>query len=234
MNKTFLETEQQNNLGRYEIKMVYDGNQSGYVKSLIQGHSLMFREAYPPRQVNNIYFDTTDFQLQDAHIQGSFQRFKIRLRWYNPTWVINDGVLELKLKTGRLGRKEVFPIPVELDLQKQSWIKVLSLIDSSLDNELLNVFKSTIPVLINSYQREYYQSADRLLRITLDKNLQSLDQRFGPSPNLSYIMPTRNNIILEVKADGTYHKEVANALEEFPTYCSAYSKYIQGTATMSY
>lgn len=133
-----------------------------------------------------------------------------------------------------LGQKQIYLIPYELNLKKQSWNQIDNIIYSSLDSDLQNIYKSSYPILINNYTREYYQSANRTIRITLDRDIKTLDQRFGPFPNLSRFMPTRNIAILEIKADGCYHEEVAEVLSEFPAYCSAYSKYIQGLENMSF
>ena len=232
MTRAFWETESPQASGRYEIKMVFNGLEAGFVKSLVLGHSLIFKPAYPTRQVNNIYFDSVDFQLQDAHTQGSYQRFKIRLRWYHATWLVSPGFLEIKSKTGKLGQKLTRTIPQELDLTTQSWREIQASIENELEPKLQNLIRSTVPSLINYYQRDYYQSADGLIRITLDTSHHAFDQRFGPRPNLTRELPIRNETILEIKADSSRHEEIASLLDEFPNYCSAYSKYIQGTETM--
>jgi hypothetical protein len=232
MTRASLETDPSAGPGRYELKLVFDGLSSGAVRSLIRGHSYLFKEVYPPRQVNNIYFDSADLKLRDIHIQGAFQRYKIRLRWYHDIWSFAGSQLEIKSKTGPLGLKVSFPISQEIDLGNHSWSEILNMIKSGLDPEGQNLIGGTHPVLINRYQREYYQSADRLIRITLDTKLQALDQTFGTRPNLSFYLPMRNLCILEIKADGRYHLEVARVLEEFPQYSSAMSKYINGTETI--
>lgn len=233
MPRAFSATERLSGPGRYELKMVYDGLQSSLVRSLILGHSQLFQTAYPARQVNNIYFDSPDLQLQNDHIQGSPERFKLRLRWYHSTWNIRGGSLEVKHKKGRLGWKKISPIDLDIALEHLGWPEIMGRISASLDRGLEILFKSTGPVLINSYQREYYHSADRQIRLTLDRDVRVLDQRFGIRPNLTRYSPSRNLSILEIKADSESHQQIADILEEFPQYCSAYSKYLQGTESLS-
>ncbi len=234
MTREFLEINSQKDASRYELKMVFNGLQNSFVRSLILGHTQLFREVYPPRMVNNIYFDSEDFQLRDAHIQGVYERIKIRYRWYHKVWKTSDGKLEIKSKSGNLGIKTTFSVPGEIDLAKHPWKEVQHIISSELNHVIQNQFLMTRPVLINAYLREYFESADRLIRITLDTRLEALDQTFGSYPNLTTQLPIRNVCILELKSDLSRHQYIAAVLEEFPQYCSAYSKYIHSTETILY
>jgi len=222
----------QTSFSRYEIKMVFNGLQTDLVRSLVIGHSQLFKKAFPSRQVNNIYFDTEDFQLRDAHIQGNNSRFKIRHRWYHDTWKFFDSQLEIKSKSGNLGTKVVFPIPLKIDLTSTSWNGLLTKIRPFINQEYQHIFLNTRPVLINYYQREYFESADQLIRITLDSRINSISQVFNGRPDLLRKKPYRNTCIMEIKADSAYHQEIASVLAEFPQYCTAYSKYIHGTETL--
>jgi len=217
---------------RYEIKMVFSGLQSDIVHNLIRSHSKLFKKTYPSRQVNNIYFDTEDFKFKIDHIQGAHHRIKIRQRWYHDTWILSKSQIEVKTKTGHLGSKFIFPISSEVDLTKINWNEFQKEIwlDPSLDDQLQLI--NTRPTIINKYQRDYFESADQLIRITLDTNLITFNQLFGARPNLSRSSPMRNVCVLEIKSDSVHHLEIASVLEEFPQYCTAYSKYINGTETI--
>ncbi len=232
MTKVSSGTDLQTSSSRYEIKMVFNGLQTGLVRSLIIGHSQLFKKAYPCRQINNIYFDTEDFQLKDAHIQGNNNRIKIRQRWYHDTWKFSNSQFEIKTKSGNLGSKTVFPIPLEIDLTHISWNDLRTLIRPYINQENQHLLMNTNPVLINNYQREYFKSADQLIRITLDTRVNSLSQVFNGRPNLKRNRPYRNACIMEIKANSAYHQEIASVLAEFPQYCSAYSKYLHGTETL--
>jgi len=212
--------------------MVFNGLQIGLVRSLIIGHSQLFKKAYPSRQVNNIYFDTEDFQLKDAHIQGANSRIKIRQRWYHDTWKFSDSQFEIKSKSGNLGSKTVFLIPIEIDLSIISWNDLRDLIRPYINQEKQHLLINTSPVLINNFQREYFESADQLIRITLDTRMNSLSQVFNIRPNLQRKKPLRNVCVMEIKADSAYYQEISSVLAEFPQYCMAYSKYIHSTETL--
>jgi hypothetical protein len=232
MNSVSSGIDLDNSPSRYEIKMVFSGLQSDLLRSLIWGHSLLFKKTYPSRQVNNIYFDTEDFQLKNDHIQGAQRRIKIRQRWYHDTWKLSNSQLEIKSKSGNLGSKKVLPISSEIDLTNITWNEFRKVVLRNPNHNVQLQFINTRPVLINRYQREYFESADQIIRITLDTGLISLNQVFGDCPNLDRTMPMRNVCVLEIKADSSHHLEIASALEEFPQYCTAYSKYIHGIETI--
>ena len=228
MNKVFSEIDPGNENKRYEIKLVYDGLQIDEVASWIQAHPFLFRREHPTRQINNIYFDTTDLVLRHDHMQGVHSRFKLRYRWYQSTWVAKNGQLELKQKIGNLGKKEVFFIKNTLDLTVLTWNQIRERIRSELEPEWKALFDSTRPVMINNYMREYYIDALGKIRITLDTRQKTYHQGFRPKPNLNLDMPLRNTMVLEVKAHPSHYKEIADVLAEFPLYSSAHSKYLEG------
>ena len=213
---------------RYEIKLVFSELDRGLVRSAILGHSSLFRKAFPDRQVNNIYFDTIDHQLRNDHIQGSLNRSKIRFRWYHSTWEIRQGQLEIKSKHANLGKKINYPIQASVNLEENGWRDIQRLISDHLPKEVKAGFEQTRPILVNHYQREYYEDAERKIRITLDYGLRSYDQAFSIDPNLRTLSPMQNVGVLELKAAAENYRQVSRVLDEFPQYAQAYSKYLQG------
>ena len=232
MNKVFSEIDQSSERKRYEIKLVYDGLNLDEVASWIHSHPFLFKREYPPRQVNNIYFDTAEMNLRYDHLQGIFSRFKLRFRWYHDTWLIKNGILELKQKSGRLGHKVSFQINNGINLSELTWRQIQDRIRSELTPQWNNLFAFTHPVLINRYLREYFIDAEGLIRITLDARQRAYYQGFRHKPNLSVQTPMRNTVVLEVKARKSYHQQVADVLAGFPLYSSAHSKYLEGTENL--
>ena len=67
---------------RCEIKFVVPEQELPTVMAHVRSHSAGFREAFPPRRVNSIYFDTYGWSNVDDHLAGVAERCKLRLRWY--------------------------------------------------------------------------------------------------------------------------------------------------------
>ena len=96
---------------RYERKFSISALNRHEVEAIIKLHPRMFSEIYHERFVNNVYFDTFDMKSYFESADGLRNRVKVRIRWYgNVFGVIEEPVLEFKIKAGLLGRKERFPL----------------------------------------------------------------------------------------------------------------------------
>ena len=97
---------------RYERKAFITGLSLHEVKAIVQSHDAFFREIHRERRINNVYFETLDFQSFAQSVDGAEDRTKIRLRWYGDMLGrITDPFLEFKIKASALGRKERFAVP---------------------------------------------------------------------------------------------------------------------------
>ena len=213
---------------RYEQKMVFDALRLDEVRSWVYTHPVVFRVAFPPRRVNNIYFDTLNRQLMVDHIQGVAARDKARFRWYGETWQAENGQIEVKKKIGRLGYKRIQPVPGQIDLDRFSWREIVGLLKRQSDKDFAALFDSFFPSLINHYQREYYVSMDGKIRVTLDYGMAAFEQSFGFAPNIRFPQPQRNDVVIEMKAAKEHHRQIADALAAFPLRCLQNSKYLNG------
>ncbi len=213
---------------RYEIKMVFDALRLDEVRSWVYAHSSAFGVAYPPRQVNNIYFDTIERELMMNHIDGIADRAKVRFRWYGESWVTEGGQIEQKIKRSQLGYKKIQLLSETIDISESSWDEVLEFLYRDSNKEIEFLLKNMMPVLINKYMREYYVSMDGEIRVTLDYDMRAFGQGFGFSPNTDFEQAVRNNVVIEMKSAKKNHKKMADALAEFPLYCTQNSKYLDG------
>ena len=212
---------------RYERKFIADGFALPEVLALVRRHGAVFREAFPPRIVNNLYLDSPDLRDYRDHINGVARRSKTRVRWYG---VGNDAtaspVLERKLKYGLVSAKVSYPLPTMKAAVAGSALPELfdcadlpPLTRSSLRHQL--------PCLFNRYRRHYFQTADARFRVTVDSNLQFADasRNHGSQP---YFGPPAPTLVLELKfglADADAASMVTNAL---PFRLSRCSKYVLG------
>ena len=213
------------NGNRYEIKMVYDGLRIYEVRQWIRNHSAAFRKAYPTRLVNNVYFDTEELGSFNDHISGSGSRQKMRFRWYHNTSLQVNGQLEIKRKDAMVGSKIVEKIR-GIDLEHDSWKVIRQKMLAQTSDEINLLVKSTFPISINTYQRDYFVSADGVTRVTLDYKMKAWDQRVYQFPNMRNCMPQSNQMVIEFKRDMFGHEDFADILSEFPLRVTNYSKYV--------
>lgn len=213
---------------RYELKMLLADVDVAAARGWIRAHPLLFRQSFVPRRVNNIYFDTQDYDWMRDHIDGAPRRAKLRLRWYGEGWAFTASQLELKVKESYLGRKESMPISAAIDLAHMPWSQITGLIAAGCDDLFRARLAGTQPVLINTYRREYYVSADGAIRATLDLDLWACSQAFGQSPRLDSPQPQRDLAIIELKARAGEYERLSEALTSFPARTIHFSKFLSG------
>ena len=214
---------------RYEIKMTTAALHLPEVQSWVRLHQAAFFERYPPRRVSSLYFDTLEGECLDANLIGAHERRKLRLRWYGADFSAVQGILELKCKQGCLGWKDIFPLPDTLDLTRISW----ETLEQTLREQVTGPFAVwpayfSRPMLLTRYWREYYESMDLQVRITIDSELQVYEQFMHLTPNLTAPAPLADVLVVEVKADGDLHRRVSDILSSFPMQVSRNSKYVNG------
>jgi hypothetical protein len=219
---------------RYELKIPMEDVPLFHIRRWINLHPMAFREAFPIRQVNNIYFDTPDLVSFQDHLDGVHSRRKFRLRWYGSKVKFSQSQMEIKKKHGDLGEKEIFFIDELFDLNRQSWDEVQENLKAVLSPLLIEMISVCRPVLINHYTREYFESWDGAIRISLDYDHNTYDQRFSGFPNLCYGEPHHNVPLIEIKAGMHNYESVVRALTSLPRRAEPFSKYIDGMlSTMS-
>jgi hypothetical protein len=214
---------------RYEVKMTCEEVYLAQVRSVIMLHPAGFSEAYPPRQVNNIYLDTPGLDCLNDHIDGAAERSKLRFRWYGPDYRAVHGVLELKHKAGRLGWKEYGPISATFDLTTSDWEAWIdTLRDRARGPAAHWLAWCDRPTLLNRYIREYYESADGAIRITLDYEQAAFEQLMWSRPNLHLLAPNPSCTVVEIKASAEQYKRVSDVASCLPLQVEHNSKYVGG------
>jgi len=213
---------------RYELKFPFENLSRFEMESWVRLHSWGFRVAYPPRQVNNIYFDSLSMDTFNDHIEGVPLRRKLRYRWYGRDLAQARGQLEVKNKSERAGWKLIQPVDEILHLDQMSWGEIMKVLRSHADGIFRELLEVSGPVLINHYQREYYVSGDGRVRLTLDYDLCSYRQWVDFFPNLSFKLPELDSVLIEIKSDVIHGREVSDVIAEFPLRAWRYSKYVDG------
>lgn len=203
---------------RYERKYQIDSHDYYRVYDLIMANPTGFQRSYADRKVNSIYYDDINYSSYNDNLVGVANRVKYRVRWYGDVLdQINNPILEKKIKTGLLGTKEYLQIE---DFNLQSNAPDI--------NERNLITNALTPTVVVRYDRTYFESFNKRIRATIDRNLEygviSNGKLFG-----SFYADPR--IILEVKYDQENEDEAQDCLQFISYRLSKNSKYI---AAMSY
>ena len=213
---------------RYEIKYLADERQFNLVLSWMHESRAIFRTAFPPRQVNNIYYDDHAMSAALDNTAGISKRAKVRLRWYGKTGIPGTPVLELKIRKAQLGRKEHFRVP-DLDPEKQSLADISRILQEKSPRKFADrVDGFRYPTLKNSYLRQYYAAASGDFRLTIDRQLRFYGLGSASRGASMASVPEFPRAVIELKCDETQRRNLSELLREFPLRPSRNSKYLAG------
>ena len=218
-----MEEKQSDKNLRFERKYWLDTNKSSIFKNILK--SKQFNEIYKKRRVMSLYFDTLNFKFFRENIEGVGNRIKPRLRWYqgiqeNKPDEINAR-LEIKKKIGFVGNKLNFKI----GKYKNIYELIKSINQFDFQEKISNIVNIQVfPILITSYDREYYLSKDKLFRSTIDTNL-----KVSSVKNISHKIPMFKDI-MELKYDLINDNNFRNKFisSDFKLRHQKFSKYVVG------
>jgi hypothetical protein len=115
---------------------------------------------------------------------------------------------------------------ISFDIGDFSFLDINSLI-SKVNNFCPESFGLLRPSLYNSYLREYWETADKLFRLTLDDNLQFAP--LIPQPFVGRQVLNENNVsILELKYEEELDKQADRITQKIPYRRTKNSKYVSG------
>ena len=212
---------------RYERKFIVKGVHTSEIENLIYSNPYKFSEIYKKRSINNIYFDTIELKNFYDNINGSMDRTKVRIRWYNNLFgLIEKPKLEFKIKKGLSGTKKIYSIMPFENESSLSSSKIISVVCSS---DLINEVKQKVfflePKIINKYDRKYFRSFDKKYRITLDTNQKYCDFRGNKILN-KYENTCDLSTIVELKYDIKDEENAHVITNAFPFRITKSSKYV--------
>jgi SPX domain protein involved in polyphosphate accumulation len=229
MERTPLAAQYAEPESRYERKFVAEQTPAASVEMIVRLHPAGFRTHHPERIVNNIYLDSHELMCFRTHVNGTPERFKLRIRWYGPEYGrIEKPVLEVKRKLGAVGMKDHYPLRPFEHAPTFSLEAVRSEIVAQVANSDIAAFLSSAePALFNRYRRRYFLSGDQRFRLTVDAALSF--KAIGPRvPGAAQRDARTDAVILELKSSVAADSDGQRIARHLPFRLGKYSKYVQG------
>ena len=214
---------------RYEIKFVLNETNFSIYSQWCNEDTFIYKK-YPQRIINSLYFDDSNFSSVKDNLSGISDRFKLRLRWYgDQSSNEQNPIIEQKIKQGRLGSKNYFPIE---DLKDKLFDCSIEDISHKVSQELIKspmmIDYSLAPILFVRYEREYYEDHNDI-RITIDKNIQfSLPVNSNTLPQHTWV--NYNKKILELKFKPEKKDYASRLIRNLNLVPTRHSKYLSGLA----
>jgi len=209
---------------RYEIKIPIPELKSGVIDNyLLTLKKLKIHNN--DREINNIYFDTLNFDSAKNNLDGISFRTKYRARWYKENEIYSNCNIELKIKNGRLNKKFVFPTSIKhADVVNKNFFDIIKsdLINKKIYDKNLLVQKF-FPIIQNQYKRNYF-IYDNEIRLTYD--------RFVKYKNLKTQSVSDWNVdslnVLEIKFDESKLSKARELISKLYLVPKRHSKYLRG------
>ncbi|MBV1881139.1 MAG: VTC domain-containing protein [Pseudomonadales bacterium] len=213
---------------RFEYKYVAKERDEYDIEHWITSHPAGFREVHEPRQVNNVYFDTIDFDAYSENLSGVSARQKYRLRWYGDHTQPRSPALELKLKRNKYGWKFSYPLDELPHFKSTSWTEIKNTIIQQLPESEVSAFEPLVAILMNHYDRRYFCSWDDKIRLTVDLHHAVYDQRLMTTPNGASPSNSPSPLVLELKFHPQDRLLCTEITKDIPLRQSRHSKYAVG------
>lgn len=220
---------------RHEIKFAAYALEYARVRQWLQLHAAGFYSPYPDRQVNNVYFDTWDYRAYAENLAGLSQRSKLRFRWYGDSAGPASGSLEVKRKRNHFGWKLRFRVAEAPWCEGRGWSDTRAALREQLPADGRFWFdQNPLPVMLNRYERQYFVSADGMVRATIDVNQRVWDQRYGSLPNFTRQAVTQDTLVVEFKFSREHRQTVVAMLRGFPLRIGRHSKFMNAMRAIGF
>jgi len=193
---------------RYERKWRIPSNNFNKIINIISNYKIGFKKAHDDRYVNSIYFDTLSLDSVKENFYGLQRKNKFRVRWYGNKYIIKNPILEIKKKNGWINEKILISLKPKIPLKINNKDAIIFL-EKEINNKL-NLNKKIIPLVSTHYLRKYFVSEKSLIRITIDRFVQS-----GEFFRYNFVNTNvdLNNMVLEMKYEKKYDDYVKNQLD---------------------
>jgi SPX domain protein involved in polyphosphate accumulation len=214
--------------GRREFKFLLMQRGGGDAPSRVAASVPALRREYPSRQVTSLYFDSPTLSSYQESTSGMSERVKVRLRWYGALTPETTAVLELKYRANQLGWKSQYALgalPLE-DCSLGALARSFGSRVTPAERPLVEVLR--VPILVTSYHRHYFCTADGAIRVTVDTGLCVRDQRLRPRLNLTFDGARSGFAVLECKLDPAREHEGMSLLRRLAPRHTRFSKYCHG------
>ena len=218
----------QDTFKRYEIKYLLDARQKREFEKVLNRHMVL--DQYAKTTIQNIYYDTPDWQLIRASLEKPVYKEKLRLRSYGVADSNQNVFIEIKKKyKGVVYKRRTSMTEREATAYFNKDIKIVGKQDQIL-NEIdyfKKFYKNLIPAMVITYEREaYYGKEDPEFRLTMDENILWRDTDLTLKKE-AYGTAILNNgqCLMEVKAKAALPMWLTYELNRLGIYKTSFSKY---------
>lgn len=213
---------------RREIKYTFPRLDVSKLRRLLESNCRRLIHNNHVSVVRSIYFDDMRLSACRANLDGSGNRRKLRLRWYDSLQPVSDFYFEVKWRDNRVTGKHRLQLRTEIPLAQMSYAQIGRQLERVVPDHLMrDLVLYSEPIVIVEYNREHFASDDGL-RITLDYDITYYDQTGRRTISTSFPRQFEGLVVLEGKTPIGREAELRRWLHPFAPRVGRCSKYIHG------
>lgn len=215
---------------RFEQKFLFNPLYAGPIKEILRHHCIIDNR-HAEDTIVSVYFDTERLDSFNDVIDGAIFKEKLRLRWYESSKDKDAkkpivGFLEVKGKSGFVGKKRRTKVPITKELMKHPMM-----LETYMSDEYQGAMaeigwrqtKIFSPVIQIKYHRLRFIEPISGLQVALDTAIEvtAVNERLVPGS-----MPTKTTkAVLEIKGAEYLWPAALKSLEAFPLRSMSFSKF---------
>ena len=211
---------------RYENKYLITLEQGAALQGFLPRH--MEPDRFGEYLVQNLYYDTENWNVIRASIEKPLYKEKMRLRCYDMPKQEANVFLELKKKHMDIVYKRRIAIPFQ-SLSRRSVRDIVSGETSQISRELDFYLRSNAvseKVYISYLRTAFSGTEDAGLRVTFDTDVRfRMDDLHFLRPGKGHCILPQDKMLIEIKALGGMPLWMSRALSEYAIYPTAFSKF---------
>ena len=214
---------------RREYKYLITREQGSALQQLISQY--MSIDQHGEYLVQNLYYDTADWDIIRKSIEKPLYKEKLRLRFYDHYTPKSQGFLELKKKFDGVVYKRRIAFPLG-EFKSRSVGEIASANDSQISREIdfyLRQNQVSEKIYIAYKRITYTGIADKNFRITFDRDiffrLNPLNTFDNYDPGIDHPILDQDRIVMEIKITGAMSLWLAQTFSENNIFPLSFSKF---------
>jgi len=212
---------------RHEIKMVCEERAHAWVLTALRSYHGALRTMYPERRVQSIYLDTPDGRSLEENLAGISRRSKIRFRWYGDEADLVRGRLEMKERENTLGWKHTAEIDGHVAVEGCDRVSFMQVLSNRAPAPWRLRLQSGLEVVQwIAYTRQYLATADGTVRVTLDRELRTADQRYRFDISMGCPSVVPRILVVEAKCSPEHYQRAEEMINSLPLVVDKCSKFV--------
>ncbi len=213
---------------RREVKFALPAADKSKIRSIldINCEPVIYNRA--ESEVRSIYFDDLALSSCRANFDGTGNRTKIRVRWYDNVLPAGTFFFEVKRRTGQMIHKDRVKIIAPAETGSMMYKRLVSELAETLSTEHGEMLMMRPePVVIVEYRRRHYHVPGSPVRLTLDYDIACYSQAGKSKPDSRFPIYLQDLVILEVKTPAGGEEEVRGLLYPLSPRVTRCSKYVR-------